>query len=69
MTSQNLKFVDSPKTQRCKSLENEILYFFSNKKISFIIHSRLSCGNSEVIQNPVLKSNIGKRKKTTADRF
>ena len=30
MTSQILKFVDFPKTQKCKYLENET--FYSNKK-------------------------------------
>ena len=32
MTSQILKLVDLPKTQKCKRLENETLYFLQIKK-------------------------------------
>ena len=37
MTSQNFKFVDSPKTQKSKCLENK-LFVLQVKKKPFIIH-------------------------------
>ena len=50
MTSQILKIVNSPKTQKSKYLENEKLFFFLKYKNPFIIKRVLYYGyNKEYI--------------------
>ena len=38
MTSETLKFLDSPKTQKSKYVKNETVFFLDIKKKSLITH-------------------------------
>ena len=51
MTTPNLKFVDSPKTQESQYLENEILFSPQMKKISYHRSRAVTCQNIVFQQN------------------